>query len=135
MEMRRKMAAGSYKINNFVAQQIGLAAGDTDPEIALNTVQRAEQVDEVLVGGSPEITDIHTAQNNLLCSAGDSFSGFPYQRFDRRVTALAARQRNGAIGAEIVAAVLYLEEAPRAVVLAVCPVEIVYLADWGEVDC
>ena len=88
----------------------------------------------MLVGATPEISDIYTRKNDFFCSSVNGFLRFGYQRSNRRVTTLTARQRNGAIRAEIVTSVLHLQKTARAIVLAIRVMEIIHLTDGREVD-
>ena len=83
----------------------------------------------MLTCAATEITYVHATQDQFFRSAVEGLLSLEHKRSDRGVATLTARQRDGAIGAEIIATVLHLDETAGAVILAVRPVEIVHLAD------
>ena len=145
MEMRGKMLTGCHKINDLVGEEVGFAATYADAVRGISTlryrtqqvatgvrckvVQRTQEVDESFAGGAAEVADIDAGEDDLFRAAGECFLRLLHERGDGRVAALAPRERDGAIRAEIVTSVLHLEEAPRAVVLAVSEMEVIHFAD------
>ena len=143
MEVRRKMAAVRHEIDDLIAQQVRFATRYADTIIRnwcmvygvrCKVVQRTQEVDEGLAGRATEIADIHTGEDDLFRAAFDGFLRLLDERRDRRIAALAARQRDGAIRAEIVTAVLHLQKAPRAVVFAVSKMEVIDFTDGRNRD-
>ena len=63
----------------------------------------------------PEVADVHAREHNLFSSLASRLLSLLHKRGDRRVAREPTRIRYGAIGAEIVAAVLHLEEVAGAV--------------------
>ena len=116
MEMRHKrptlLAAIVYQL---VAQQVGLQAADTIAADALHLVQGLHQVEEALARGLAEVANVHARQHNLLATLCGSLLGLSHQRSYRWVATESAGVGNGAVGAEIVATILCLQEIARAV--------------------
>ena len=117
--MGHKGAAVRTKVYQLIAHQVGLQAADAITANAFDGIERPDKVDEAFVGGLSEISDVHTSQHDLLSSLCSSLFSLCHERCNRRITAEPSRIGNGAIGAEVVATVLHLEEiacpvAPRA---------------------
>ena len=67
-------------------------------------------------GRFSEIADVDARQDDLLASFSRYLAGLRHKALDGTVTAAAPGEGNGTIGAEIVAAILYLQEMTSTVV-------------------
>ena len=102
-------------VDELVAEQIGLQTADAIAPDAFHRVQSLHQVQEALVRGLAKITNVHSREDNLLAAFRGSLLGLGYKRLDGGIAREAAGIGNGAVGAEIIAAVLNLEEVARAI--------------------
>ena len=100
-------------VYQFIAQQVGLHTTDTIALHTLHSIQRLYQVHKAFACRLAKVTNVHTRQHNFLGTLTDSLLGLRHQRGYRWITAEATGIRNRAIGAEIVTAVLYLQEIAR----------------------
>ena len=113
VEMGHELPARGHEVYHVVAYQIGLQARHPVTLDALHAVQGAEQIDETLSRGLAEVAYVDAREHYLLAAFGRHFPGLLLQGADRGVAAPAAGQRDGAVGAEVVAAVLHLEKIAR----------------------
>ena len=104
-----------YEGDNLVGEQVGLNRGDAVVRDALDLVERADEVEEGLSRLFAEVADIHPRDDNLLTPGGSHFASLCGELFDGAAAAPAPGKGYGAVGAEVVAAVLYLEEVAGAV--------------------
>ena len=115
VEMGHEGTALGAVADQLVAHQVGLQAADAVAADALHAVQRLHQVDEALARGLAEVADVHARQHNLLAALARGLFGLRHQRRYRRVATEATGVGYGAVGAEVVAAVLHLQEVACAV--------------------
>ena len=115
VEVRHEGPALGTIGNQLVTEQIGFQAADAIAADALYPIQGLDQVNETLAGCLAKVADVHTRQHNFLSAFSCSLFGLPYQRLNVRIAAEATGVWNGAIGAEIVAAVLYFQKVAGAV--------------------
>ena len=110
MEMGHEMGTKGTIVDEFIGEQVGFKTADTITFNTLNPVECLHQVEERLTRRLPEVADVHTGEHNLLPPRFHRLFCLLHQRSNRRVAAKATGKRNGAIGAEIVTSVLYLQE-------------------------
>ena len=132
MKMRCEMTAVRHKIDDLVGEQVRFTTRYSDSIVSVQLVESPQQVNKMFVRRTTEITDVDATENQFLRPTVQCLLRLLYERCDGGVSTLAARQRNGAIRAEIIASVLHFDEAARAVILAVRPVKIIDLADRRE---
>ena len=104
-----------YEGDNLVGEQVGLNRGDAVVRDALDLVERADEVEEGLARLFAEVADVHPRDDNLLTPGGSHFASLCGELLDGAAAAPAPGKGYGAVGAEVVAAVLYLEEVAGAV--------------------
>ena len=110
MEVRHEGAALGTIVYEFIAQQVGFQRADAVAPNRLHSVERLHQVNEPFTSRLAEVTDVDTRQHNLLASLGSGLASLRHQRLNAGVTAETAGVGNGTVSAEIVAAVLHLQE-------------------------
>ena len=110
VEVRHERTGAGHIVDDFIGKQVRFDGRDAITLNALYGIQRLDQIEERLAGGLPEIADVHTGNDNLLASFGHSLTGLCHQILYPPVTATATGKRNGAIGTEVVATILHLEE-------------------------
>ena len=115
VEVGHERTALGAVVDELVAQQVGLQRADAVAADAVDSIKGTHQVEEVLAGGLAEVADVDTRQHNLLAALGSRLAGLLHQRLDAGVATEPAGIGNGAVGAEVVAAVLHLQEVARAV--------------------
>ena len=113
--MRHKATGMGYKLDNLIRQQIGLDRGYTVAFDSFHLLQRFHQVKESLSRCLAKITDIHSGQDNFFSAFGGSLPmpALPWKQWFRYDSARG--QRNGTIGTEVIATVLYFQEKARTV--------------------
>ena len=115
MEMRHERAAVGAVVDEGVVDEVGLKRADAEAAYALHLVECLDEVDEFLTRRATEIADVHARQHNFLASLCRGLPGLLHQRGNGGIAREAARVRNGAVGAEIIAAVLHLQKITGAV--------------------
>ena len=113
VEMRHKRPALRTEGDQLVRKQVGLQRTDPVAADALHSVECLHQVDEPFTRGLAEIADVHTRQHDLLASLPGSLLSLCHERGDGRIPREASGVWYRAVCAEIVAAVLHLQEIPR----------------------
>ena len=96
--------------DDLLGEQVGLDAADAVALDAVHAVESAEQVDELLARRLAEVADVDARQYDFLAALPGCLLGLLHKRGDGAVPAAAAGEGNGAVGAVVVASVLYLEE-------------------------
>ena len=115
MEVWHEGAARGTELQYLVGQQVGFDAADAIAFDALHPVQCAYEVGKRLPRGASEVADVHARQHDFLSALPGNVLGLCHQRGHRAVAATSPCEGYGAIGAEIVAPVLHLQEVSRAV--------------------
>ncbi len=92
------------------SQKIWFQTGDTITLDTFHLVHRLHKVEETLMGGLSEVTDVHTGNHDFLTAFSCRLLTLSHQRLDAWVAGVATGERNGAIGAVVVAAILHLQE-------------------------
>ena len=110
MEVRHEGTTLCAIGNEIIITKIRFQTGDAKTLDTLHLVHRLHKIQESLMGSLTEITDVHTGDDNLLTSLSCSLLTLSHQRLDARITGISTGERNGTIGAVIVAAILYLQE-------------------------
>ena len=123
MEMGEEGAGMGHEVYDFVGEQVGFDAGDAVAGHCLDVVQRFQQVDEAFAPLLSEGAGVHASQHYLSGAASGYLTGSGYGLGYGGAAAPPAGERNGAVAAEVVAAVLYLEERPGAVAFGVGELE------------
>ncbi len=117
VEVRGKVPAlRGQPPEQVVGQEVGLDASDAVTLNALHLVEGPTEVVECLARASSEVANIDSGQHDFLAALTDHLAGLFDELADVRIAASSARHRDGAVRAEVVAAVLHLEEMPCAVV-------------------
>ena len=111
LEFRRSGAEG----DDLVRQKVRFDGGDAVTLDPVHAVQRPQQVDELLARRPAEIPRVDARQDDLLLSGRRDPARLGDQIGDRHVPAAAASVVDRTVCALVVAAVLHLEEGPRAV--------------------
>lgn len=104
--MRHDDPGGSGHGDDFVGKEVGLYRSHPEPVQTRYFFQGTQQVREIFSGGSAEIADIDSGEDDLLKPAIYRFEGFFRYRPYSAITAAPAGIRDGAERAEIVAAIL-----------------------------
>ena len=115
MVMRHEGTTRCAVINEFVTQQVGLQRTDTIALNTLNSVQGLHQVHKAFACCLAKVTDVHACQHYFLAALACSLFSLCHQRGYRRITTEATSVRNRTIGAEIITAVLNLQEVARTI--------------------
>ena len=113
VEVRHEGAAFGTEAEDFLREQIRLDAADAVALDAFHAVEGTQQVDEALARRLAEVADVDSGQHDFLSSLPGCFFCLAYERGDASVAAAAPGVGYGAVGAEVVAAVLNLEEEAR----------------------
>ena len=108
--MRLKLLRSGRERDDFVGKQIRLDRRDPVAIDPSNPVERPQQIDEPLAGRFAEVARIDSRQHDFAPAAGRNTFRLGDQIGDRQVAACAPRQRDRAIAATIVAAVLHFQE-------------------------
>lgn len=115
MKVREEGAGVCHKVDDVVGDEVRFDAGDAIALDGFDTVQSLQQLSKRLAIGRTKRACIHARENNLF----DTLGGHSLGLFDTIGNGGAARtatgERDGAIGAEIVATLLHLEKAAGAV--------------------
>ena len=115
VEVRHEGTALCAIGNEIVIAKVWFQTGDTITLDTLHLIHRLHEVEESFVGGLTEVTDVHTGNHDFLTTLGCRLLTLSHERLDAWVTGVATGKRNGAIGAIVVAAILYLQEIAGAV--------------------
>ena len=102
-------------VDKIVAEQIGFQTADAIPADSLHLIKGLHQINKALASRLPEVTYVHTRQYYLLATFTNSLFCLFHQRGNSRVTTETTCIGYGAIGTEIVAAILHLQEEARTV--------------------
>ena len=102
-------------VNQLIAQQVGFEAADAETADALHLVKRLHEVEKRLVCGATEVAYVDASYHYLLATLTCSLLSLGHQRTDGWVSREATGKGNGAIGTEIVAAILHFQEVTRTV--------------------
>ena len=113
--VRHEGSALGAVVDEFVANQIGFQRTDAIAADALDSIECLDEVDKVLACSLSEVTDVDTRQHNLLTTFACSLLSLCHQRGDGRIATEATGIGNGAVGTEVVTAVLYLQEVAGAI--------------------
>ena len=108
--MGKELGAGGDPVHGLFRDEVGLDRRDAVALDAFDFVQGLEEVEEMLAGGAAEVAGVDAGEDDFLGAGGGDVSGGADGFADGDVAAAAAGVRNGAVGAEVVAAVLDLEE-------------------------
>ena len=115
VEVRHELFASRAIYNNVIREQFWL---NTAYAIALNTihfVKRFHKIEECFACGTTEITDVHASDDNLLAALLSHLLCLVHEELYGSIARKAASVRYSAVGAEVVAAVLNLQEEASAV--------------------
>ena len=115
MEVRHECTTLRTKLYEFVTQKVRLHTAYAIALNSLHLVKGLAQVEETLTCCLSEVADVHTGEHNLLAAFSCSLFCLSHERSNGGVTGVATCIWNGAIGAVVVAAVLYLKEIACAV--------------------
>ena len=110
VEMRHKGTALGTILYEIIITEIRLQTRDAVTLDSFYLIHRLDKVDESLMGGLSEITDIHTGNDDFLTAFSSRLLTLSHKRLDARVARIASGKWNSAIGAIIIAAVLHLQE-------------------------
>ena len=108
--MRHKGTRLCHIIDDFIGEQVRLDGRDTVTLDAFHPVERFHQIEERLSGGLAKVADVHPRNDNLLASFFSCLTGLCHNVLDTSVTATSAGKRDGAIGTEVIATILHLQE-------------------------
>ena len=114
VEVRHESPAIGAEADDFFRQEVRFDAADAVALDAFHLVEGTKQVDEPLARRLSEVADVDACQHDFLASLACSLLSLPYERFDAPVAASSSGKGNGAVGAEVVAAVLHFKEEPSA---------------------
>ena len=115
VEVGHEVAGRSDESNDVVRQEIGFYGRDSVTGDVVQLVQFAEEGEEVLAGMPAEVSGIDPREDDFADALRCGFLHSLENLGDRGGTAGASGVWDGAVGAEVVAAVLYFEETPGAV--------------------
>ncbi len=115
MEVVLELGRGGAEVDDLVGEQVGLDGRYAVALNALHGVERAQQVDEPLARGAAEVARIDARDDDLLLARRGDLPRLLREVGYGHVAARAPGVVDGAVGAAVVAAVLHLEEGPRAV--------------------
>ena len=110
MEVRHEGTALGTVGDEVIIAEIRFQTGDTVTLDAFHLVHRLHKVEEPLMGGLSEITDVHTGNHDFLAALSCRLLALSHERLDAWVAGIATGERNGAIGAVVVATILHLQE-------------------------
>ena len=116
VEMGRKAFAARHEVDRFVCDQVRLDGRDPIAGDPFYLIQGTNQIDEMLIGGFAEVSDVDSCQHNLFTPVCRYLACLLYQTGYRTVSASATGKGNGTLGTEIVTPVLYFEEMTGTVV-------------------
>jgi hypothetical protein len=115
MEVGHEAARVGAEVDDFVGEQVGLDAGDAITLDAFDLVELLDELEEGFACGAPEVADVDAGDDDFLAAFLGSGAGLLDEALDAAVAGAASGKRDGAVGAEVVAAVLHLEEVTGAV--------------------
>ena len=119
--MGEELGAGGNPVHGLFRDEVGLDRRDAVALDAFYGVQGLEKVEETLAGGASEVAGVDAGEDDFLASCvGDGLGG-AHGFADGDIAAAAAGVRHGAVGAEVVTAVLHLQEGTGAPADAVGP--------------
>ena len=121
VEVGEELGAGGDPVHDLFGDEVGLDRGDAVAFDPFDFVQGLEQVQETLAGGAAEVAGVDAGEDDFLGAGGGDVSGGADGFADGDVAAAAAGEGDGAVGAEVVAAVLDLQEGTGAPADAVGP--------------
>src|SRR5699024_9173752 len=104
------------EVDDFIMHQIGLYRGKSDAMQPVNPIQGLEQLKKVFISIATEIAGIHPGYYNLFKTFFNQCLGILYYRRNFWAPAFATGEWNGAKGAFITTAVLYLQKSTGAVI-------------------
>ena len=116
MEVRGEPFAGGYEVDGLVRNEVRLDGRNTVTHDTFHFVECTNQVDESLACRLAEVADIDSGQHDFLSTFGSYLPCLLHHTGDCAVAASSAGKRNGTIGAEVIASVLYFQEMTRTVV-------------------
>ena len=117
MEVGHERPRTGHEGNDVVGEQVGLERRDAVAADALNGIEGADETDERLACAFAEVADVDARDDNLLGALRHGFLSLTDEGGDAAVAAAATGIGDGAVGAEVVAAVLYLQPPASAVAL------------------
>ena len=115
VEMQLEFGPGGDPVHDLLRQEVRFDAGDAVAFDALDGVQRLQQVEEGFAGGPAEIARVHACEDDFPDAFRRDALRVADALGDGQVAALAARIRDRAVFAVVVAAVLDLQEGTRPV--------------------
>ena len=115
MEVGHEVARVGAEVDDFVGEQVGLDAGDAITLDAFDLVELLDELEEGFMGGAPEVADVDAGDDDFLAAFLGNGAGLLDKALDAAVAGTASGKGDGAVGAEVVAAVLHLEEVAGAV--------------------
>ena len=110
VKMRHEGTALGTILYEIIITEIRLQTRDAVTLDSFDLIHRLDKVDESLMGGLSEITDIHTGNDDFLTAFSSRLLTLSHKRLNARVARIASGKWNGAIGAIIIATILHLQE-------------------------
>ena len=101
--------------NQLVIKQIRLYTADAVTADTFHLIECFHQINKTFARSLAEISDIHTSEHNFLATFSSSLPGLLHQGGNAGIATETTGKGNGAIGAEIITAILNLEEISRAI--------------------
>ena len=123
-----------YPPDHLVGDEVGLDAAYAIAFHAFHLIESTAKVEETLPCRTSEVADIDTREHNLLASFGHHVTCHSDQFGNGSIATASACQGYRAIGAEIVATVLYLKEMTCAVVGRTSSMEGLNVLVLGAID-
>ena len=115
VEMGHEGTARGTIVDKIVGVEVGFKAAYAIALYALHLVELTDEVDEFLTCGLAEVAYVHSREHYLSPTLCGSLTCLIHKRLYGRVAAETTGKGYGAIGAEIVAAVLHLKPEAGAV--------------------
>src|SRR5574344_1918782 len=115
MKMRHESTTMTAIIYQFITEQIRLQTANPITMDTLYSIQGSYKIFKAFSCGPSEITDVHSCEDDFLSTLSGCLRSLSHEGGYSRITTETTCIRNGAIGAEIIAAILYLEEVPRTI--------------------
>ena len=134
VEVRHEGTALCAVFDDFVREQVGLYARNAIAVDALHSVEGLHELEKGFTRGASEVADVHTGQYDFSATCRCGFFGLPHQVGYGRVARQAACCRYSAVGAEIVASVLYFEKIACTLTSRAGGNESLDVFEWGVVE-
>ena len=110
VKVRHKSATLAAIVHNLIREQVGLDARNAIARNALHLVKCLHELEEIFTRRASEVANVHPGQHNFASACCCSIFGLRHHVCNSSIARQTACGWNGAIGAEIIAAILHFEK-------------------------